>query len=124
LRRVGRAGVGCAGCVHDSCNEPDLSVAGERRSDGNDARDRPDEIALADRLLESDAINRSGHDRLVRGPHGGESFRRRTERVLVRGELDDFLSLCTQLASGLFDRFSGLVDRQVAQLWIGQVPDG
>src|SRR6266403_2119778 len=61
---------------------------------------------------------------IERGSHGGERFRRGTEGVFVRGELDDFVRMRAQFPRGLLDRLSRFVNREVAQLQISEVPDG
>ena len=61
---------------------------------------------------------------LQRGLHGRPRFRRRAERVLVRSELDDAGCLRADLARGFFDRLTRLVDGEVAQLRVGEIPDG
>ena len=59
-----------------------------------------------------------------RGAHCGQSFRRRSERIFVRGEFDDAACVRAQLARSFLNGLARFVDAQAAQLRIGDIPDG
>jgi hypothetical protein len=56
--------------------------------------------------------------------HGCERLGRRSERILVRGQLDDFIGIGAQLARRFFDRLPRFVNGEIAQLLVGDIPDG
>src|SRR4029453_4853457 len=56
--------------------------------------------------------------------HRLNSFGRRSEGILIGGQLNDLGGFEAELARCFLDRFSRLVDGNVAELWIRQLPDG
>ena len=56
--------------------------------------------------------------------HCGNSHWRRANRVFVGGEFDDFVRLKAEFAGNGFNWLPGLVSHEIAELWIGVIPNG
>ena len=59
---------------------------------------------------------------LERFTHGCKGFRRRTQRIFVRGQLDDFRRLQTHLACQLLDRLAGFVGDKFQNMLVRGFP--